>query len=152
MLGFLRRFQQRGADAAFDEDPEIQQELQDATARVKAAEEAGALPVLETQHRAIGADVCHLAVPASMPDRADTFGKLFLTNRRVVFAGPSPVTMTIGRVIRTDRQQRDVVIVAGGDLLRFRCNSFGDAMLAVWMLDRLTRPSSPSPSHRKLED
>ena len=111
--------------------------MQDGLERIRQAEAAGALPVLETQHRAIGGDVCHLAVPASMPDRADAFGKFFLTDKRVIFAGPSPVAMGIGRVIKATRDQRDVVIVAGGDLLRFRCNSFGDAMLAVWMIDRI---------------
>lgn len=144
MFGFLRRFQQRGADASLEDDPEIQEELDEAHERVRLAEASGTLPVLETQHRAIGQDICHLAVPASMPDRADAFGKLFLTNRRIVFAGPAPVAIGVGRVIKADRQQRDVVIVAGGDMLRFRCNSFGDAMLAVWMLDRLKRsPASP---------
>lgn len=141
MFGFLRRFQQRGADASLEDDPEIQEELDDAHARVRLADAAGTLPVLETQHRAIGQDICHFAVPASMPDRTDAFGKLFLTNRRVVFAGAAPVAIGIGRVIKADRQQRDVVIVAGGDVHRFRCNSFGDAMLAVWMLDRLKRAS-----------
>lgn len=144
MFGFLRRFRQRGADVSIEDDPEIQEELDEAHARVRLADAAGALPVLETQHRAIGQDVCHLAVPASMPDRADAFGKLFLTNRRIVFAGAAPVAVGVGRVIKADRQQRDVVIVAGGDRLRFRCNSFGDAMLAVWMIDRLKRsPASP---------
>ncbi len=144
VLGFLRRFRQGGADSSVEEDPEILEEMNDGLARVQAAEAAGALPVLETQHRAIGADVCHLAVPASMPDRADTYGKLFLTDRRIVFAGPSPASVGLGRVIKVDRQQRDVVIIAGGDLLRFRCNSFGDAMLAVWMLERLKRPAPPA--------
>ena len=137
MFGFLRRFRQRGADVGIDDDPEIQEELDEGHARVRLAEAAGALPVLETQHRAIGQDICHLAVPASMPDRADAFGKFFLTDKRVIFAGPSPVAMGIGRVIKATRDQRDVVIVAGGDLLRFRCNSFGDAMLAVWIIDRI---------------
>ena len=140
MRGFIRRLLQRGTDVSIDDDPEIQEEMNDGLERVRLAEAAGALPVLETQHRAIGGDVCHLAVPASMPDRADAFGKLFVTDRRVIFAGPSPVSLGLGRVIKADRQQRDVVIVAGGDgLLRFRCNSFGDAMIAVWMLDRLRK-------------
>ena len=137
MFDFFRRLRQQRADPSIDEDPEIQEEMQDGLERIRQAEAAGALPVLETQHRAIGGDVCHLAVPASMPDRADAFGKFFLTDKRVIFAGPSPVAMGIGRVVKATRDQRDVVIVAGGDLLRFRCNSFGDAMLAVWIIDRI---------------
>jgi len=105
---------------------------------IQRAEAAGVVPVLETQHRAIGGDICHLAIPASMPDRADAYGKLFVTNRRVIFAGGAAVTVGLGRIIKTDRQHRDIVLVSGGEgLLRFRCNSFGDAMLAVWMLERL---------------
>jgi hypothetical protein len=137
---FLRRFLQRGADASIELDPEIQDELNDGLERVRRAEAAGALPVLVTQHRAIGADACHLAVPASMPDRDDAPGKLFVTDRRVIFAGPSPVTLGVGRILAAERRQRDVVIAAGASgRLCFRCNSFGDAMLAVWMLDRLRK-------------
>lgn len=104
---------------------------------MKAAEAAGALPVLETQHRAVGPDVCHFAVPASMPDR-DVFGKLFVTSRRVIFSGPSSIALGLGRIATFDADHRDVVIRAGGEgPLRFRCNSFGDAMMAVWILSRL---------------
>lgn len=121
---------------------EIRQEMDAGVAIVRRAEEAGALPVLETQHRAIGSDRCHLAVPVSRPDQADAFGKLFVTNRRVIFSGPSPAAIGIGHVITADRHERDIVIVAGGaGVLRFRCNSFGDAMLAIWILDRLRKAS-----------
>ena len=139
MFDLFRRFRKGGEDPSIEEDPEIQAEMQDGLERVRQAEAADALPVLETQHRAIGTDVCHLAVPASMPDRADAFGKFFLTDKRVVFAGPAPVTAGLGRVIKATRDERDVVIIAGGDLLRFRCNSYGDAMMAIWILDRLKR-------------
>ena len=140
MLGFLRRFRQRGVDTSFEDDPEIQEEHREGLERVRQAEAAGALPVLETQHRAIGPDICHFAVPASMPDGADAFGKLFVTDRRLIFAGPSPVTLGLGRVIKADRHERDIIVVPGGGApLRFRCNSFGDAMLGVWLLDRLRR-------------
>ena len=135
MFGFLTRL--TGGDAPPDDDPEIQQEMADGLEALRQAEAADALPVLDTQHRAIGADVCHLAVPASMPDRSDAFGKLFVTDRRVVFASGASVNLGVGRIVKVDRQQRDVVIVSAGDLLRFRCNSFGDALLAVWMIQQL---------------
>ena len=143
MFGFLKRLA-GGGDAAPDEDPEVQQEMADGVDAVRQAEAAGKLPVLETQHRAIGADVCHLAVPASMPERSDAFGKLFVTDRRVVFAGGASVNLGIGRIVKVERQHRDVVMVSAGDLLRFRCNSFGDAMLAVWMIQRLKSPAEPA--------
>ena len=140
MFGFLKRLTGDG-DAPPDDDPEIQQEMADGLEALRQADAAGALPVLDTQHRAIGADICHLAVPASMPDRSDAFGKLFVTDRRVIFAGGASVTLGVGRILKVDRQQRDVVIVSAGDLLRFRCNSFGDARLAVWMIQRLKSPA-----------
>ena len=137
MFGFLKRLKPGGAPPPED-DPEIQQEMADGLEAVRRAEQAGSLPVLETQHRAIGTDACHLAVPASMPDKSDAFGKLFVTERRVLFAGGASVSLGIGRIVKVDRHQRDVVLISGGDgLVRFRCNSFGDAMLAVWMIERL---------------
>jgi hypothetical protein len=137
VFGFLKRLKPGGAPPPED-DPEILQEMEDGLDAVRQAEAAGALPVLETQHRAIGTDTCHLAVPASLPDNSDAFGKLFVTDRRIVFAGGASITLGIGRIVKVDRHQRDVVIISGGDgLLRFRCNSFGDAMLAVWMIERL---------------
>ena len=137
MFGFLKRLKP-GGGAPPDDDPEIQLEMAEGLDAVRRAEEAGALPVLETQHRVIGADACHLAVPASMPDKSDAFGKLFVTDRRVLFAGGASVSLGIGRIVKVDRHQRDVVLISGGDgLVRFRCNSFGDAMLAVWMIARL---------------
>ena len=140
MLGFFRRLTQRGADASIEDDPEIVQEMDEGLEAVRRAEAAGSLPVLDTQHRAIGSDACHLAVPVSRPDEADAFGKLFITNRRVIFSGPSPVSLGLGHIIKADRQQRDVVIVSGSaGLLRFRCNSFGDAMMAAWLLDKLRK-------------
>lgn len=140
MFGFLKRLKP-GGGAPPEDDPEIQQEMADGLEAVERADRAGALPVLETQHRAIGADTCHLAVPASMPDRSDASGKLFVTDRRVVFAGGASLSLGIGRIAKVDRHLRDVVLVSGSDgLVRFRCNCFGDAMLAVWMLERLRQP------------
>ena len=136
MFGFLKRLTSGGAPP--DDDPESQQEMDDALAALREAEAAGALPILETQHRAIGTDTCHMAVPASLPDQSDAFGKFFITDRRVVFAGGASIAIGLGRIVKVDRQVRDVVIISGGEgLHRFRCNSFTDAMLAVWMLDRL---------------
>lgn len=137
MLGFLRRFRQRGADSSFEDDPEIQEEREDARRRVREAEAGGALPVLETQHRAIGADLCHFAAPASMPDR-DVFGKLFVTSRRLIFSGGSSIALGLGRIAAFEVEDRDLVVrPGGGEPLRFRCNSFGDAAMAAWILDRL---------------
>jgi hypothetical protein len=140
MFEFLRRLGKQGSSP--EDDAELQQEMQDemdtGAGMVQQLEAAGTVPVLETQHRAIGTDTCHAAVPASMPDRADAYGKLFLTNRRVIFSGSAPLAVGLGRIIKAERQQRDVVIVSGGEgVLRFRCNSFGDAMTVLWILERL---------------
>lgn len=140
MFEFLRRLGKQGSSP--EDDAELQREMQEemeaGAEMVRALEAAGDVPVLETQHRAIGPDTCHAAVPASMPDQADAYGKLFLTNRRVIFSGSAPAVVGLGRIIKAERQQRDVVIVSGGEgVLRFRCNSFGDAMSVLWILERL---------------
>lgn len=132
-----------GTSVSAEDDAELREELAEGEARVRAVSAAGVLPVLDTQHRAIGADVCHLAVPASRPDAGDAPGKLFVTNRRVIFSGAPPVSLSIGSIVSAAREVRDVTIIARGDASCFRCNSFGDAMLAVWLIDRLRKgPSS----------
>lgn len=99
---------------------------------------AGAIPVLETQHRVIGTDACHYMAPVSAPDHGDAIGKLFLTNHRVIFAGGASIAWPWHRVRRVTRHERDVIFEGGDTLaLRLRCNSFADALAGAALGERL---------------
>jgi len=99
---------------------------------------AAALPVLDTQHRVIGSDACHFMAPVSAPDHGDAIGKLFLTSQRVIFAGGASIAWPWHRVRRVTRHERDVLFEGGDTLaLRLRCNSYGDALAANAIGERL---------------
>jgi hypothetical protein len=99
---------------------------------------SAALPVLDTQHRVIGSDACHFMAPVSAPDHGDAIGKLFLTSQRVIFAGGASIAWPWHRVRRVARHERDVLFEGGDTLaLRLRCNSYGDALAAAAIGDRL---------------
>jgi hypothetical protein len=105
---------------------------------------AASLPVLETQHRVIGADRCHFAVPATLLLDVSVPGKLFLTSNRAIFAGGRVQTWPWHRLRDVARQGRDITLVmAGADaVVRLQCNSFGDAMTARHLALRLTKRQS----------
>ena len=109
---------------------------------------AGDLPRLATQHRVIGDDVCHLIAPASLPDRPDGAGKLFLTERRLVFAsGGTPLAWPWHRLVSVTRVERDVVAqTAGAGVVLIRCNTYGDALVAVHLAGRLRAAARPAAS------
>ena len=122
------------------DERERQQEMLDALERLCALTGTGSLPVLDTQHRVIGTDVCHFMAPVSAPDHGDAAGKLFLTSERVIFAGGASIAWPWHRVRRAARHERDVVFEGGDALtLRLRCNCYGDAAVAVVLSERLAR-------------
>jgi len=122
------------------DERERQEEALEALMRLCDAQETGTLPVLDTQHRVIGSDVCHFMAPVSAPDHGDASGKLFLTSQRVIFAGGASIAWPWHRVRRAIRHDRDVVF-EGGDalMLRLRCNTYGDAAMAAMLSERLSR-------------
>jgi hypothetical protein len=126
-----------GAD---DEDIEIEREMLDGLqdlVKLSAAIRESGLPVIETGHRAIGADICHFTAPASMPDEnGQPSGRVLLTDRRLVFVGGARgPAIPWHAVNRTLLAERDLVLVRGdGDRLhRFRCNSFSEAFRAAFL-------------------
>ena len=117
-----------------------QEEMLDAVERLCDVSAAEALPVLETQHRVIGTDICHFMAPVSAPDHGDAVGKLFLTSQRIIFAGGASIAWPWHRVRRATRHDRDVVFEGGDALtLRLRCNTYGDAAMAAALAERLSR-------------
>lgn len=99
------------------------------------------LPALVTQHRVIGTDTCHLVAPAGLVDQGNTPGKLFITSRRVLFAGGRAVAWPWHRVHTVTRHGRDLLVhVAGAvEVLHIRCNTYGDALAARYLATRLMR-------------
>jgi hypothetical protein len=109
------------------------------------------LPIVDTQHRALGADRCHLWTPAFLTDKVDAAGKLFLTNARLVFIGGGVIAVPWSAVHKVTRDGRDLVAVvpARNIAFRLRCNTYGEAlrasfvagMLAAEHRARRTRPT-----------
>jgi hypothetical protein len=124
--------------AVVDDDLEVEQEMLQALRDVLAlaADLArGALPLIDTSHRAAAGERCHFSAPVSMPDDpAQPTGRLLLTSGRAAFAGGTrtpPLPWHAARqVVRTGR---DLILVRSGaaDGLRFRCNTFSDAVCAA---------------------
>ncbi len=108
--------------------------------------EAGPMPVIETQHRVIGADACHFFAPVSCADQADAPGKIFVTARRLVFAGGSVRAWSWHTVRALVRSERDLLVEAnsGARPAAFRCNTYGDALVAQYLGTRLMAASRPS--------
>jgi hypothetical protein len=65
---------------------ELQEEMIDGLEGVLALVREPALPVIATQHRVIGQEVCHFIAPVSLIEEVDASGKLFATADRLVFA------------------------------------------------------------------
>jgi hypothetical protein len=129
-----------------DDDTEIEREMLEgleALLTLKASMDDGALPVVETGHRIVGSDRCHFSAPVSRADDpAQPTGRLFLTERRAVFAGgPSAVTMAWHGVAEVLHSDREIVLVRldRETFHRFRCNSFSDAMCGAFIGRRLSR-------------
>jgi hypothetical protein len=98
------------------------------------------LPVISTQHRAIGQDVCHFIAPVSLGIEGGGAGKIFLTSTRLVFVGGRLRSWPWHRVRKITRAGRSLIIVIAGegeDLL-LQCNTYGEALAARHLMGRLT--------------
>jgi hypothetical protein len=132
-----------------EEEIEIEREMLAGLEQLLALHDtvAAGLPIVQTGHRVVGADVCHFTAPASMPDEpSQPSGRLILTSDRAIFAGGAKATTmpwhAIGEVLH---QERDLVLVRHGreTFHRFRCNVFADALSATYLAQRLAA------SHRR---
>jgi hypothetical protein len=88
------------------------------------------LPVVEHQHKALGDDRCHFVASVFLAsDGSDRTGRLFLTDRRMLFLSTPMVSLSWGSIASIEADARDLVVVSTsrGVAHRFRCNSFSDA-------------------------
>lgn len=133
--------QARQRSAAGD-DVEIEEEMIEAARRAIALEhdiDSTGLPVLATTHRVVGADACHFSAPASLvDDPAQPSGRLLLTTTRGIFVGgPTLIQIPWHSVRDAKDHDRDIRVVRAGDMIQFRCNTYGDAIAGALIARRL---------------
>jgi hypothetical protein len=118
---------------------ELQEEMIDGLERLLALAREPALPVVATQHRVIGNEVCHFIAPVSLIEEVDAGGKLFATSERLVFAAGTVRQWPWHALAAITRVERDVVIDLRGRpaAARLRANTYGDAMLLLALSERL---------------
>jgi hypothetical protein len=138
-------------ESPLSDDLELEHEMVDALRQLvdlTAALDGARPPVIETAHRLVGHDLCHFSAPVSIPDDpAQPTGRLLLTSTRAAFAGGGRVPALAWHAIRDVLQvDRDVLFVRGeADAgVRFRCNSFADAVcgaaIARYLVRQARRP------------
>lgn len=92
------------------------------------------LPIVDTGHRVVGLDACHFSEPVSIPDDpAQPSGRLLLTSTRAVFVGGRLIGIPWHAARQVAHADRDVLLVrvSADEAIRFRCNSYGDALRAA---------------------
>lgn len=136
-----------GADAAHADEAERQQEMIDGLRSLQQLAALPALPVVVTQHRVIGSDVCYRVAPVTLAGEAGAVGKLFLTSARLIFAAGAVTAFPWHRVREVVRRDRDVIVTAtGGAALHVRANNYADALAVCFLAGRLKAGSGVSPS------
>lgn len=146
----IRGFQAR-ADALIltEEDSALELEMLDGLrelAELVGAVERDGLPLLETQHRVLTGEPCRFSAPATRVEGADgASGRLFFTDRRVVFLAGSVTGVSWSSIVRLVRDGRDLALTAPPRQLLFRLNTFADAFKAAWLADRLSRNLRKTP-------
>ena len=131
-----------------DEDVELEIEMLHGAADLLYLQDevrAQGLPVIAHQHKALGAERCHFLASASLVGAdGDRSGRLFMTERRIVFLAAPLVALPWSGVTTVADEGRDLLVAGparpGG--LRFRCNSISDARRGGWLSDRLRRNGS----------
>jgi hypothetical protein len=128
-----------GPASAAPDEAERQEEMLAGLRDLAAVSGGTTLPTIETQHRVIGADRCHLIAPVSLGAEAGAAGKLFLTSARLVFVGGRPTAWPWHRVRRVTRAGRDLIVIVTGEPepLVLRCNTFGEALVGHYMAEKL---------------
>jgi hypothetical protein len=118
---------------------ECQEEMLEGLEQLQALIEAPALPVVVTQHRVIGNEVCHFLAPASLIGDVDAAGKLFATAARLVFAAGGVRQWPWHAITAVTRVERDAVLGVRGqpEAARLRLNTYGDALQIVALAERL---------------
>ncbi|HEY8550178.1 MAG TPA: hypothetical protein VIL35_09505 [Vicinamibacterales bacterium] len=94
------------------------------------------LPVVAHQHKALGADRCHLIASATLlAGEHGRPGRLFVTEHRLVFLASPMLAVPWNGVHRVEQSGRDVIVAATrGATFRFRFGSFADTRKVRWLV------------------
>ncbi|HEY3381348.1 MAG TPA: hypothetical protein VGK32_06235 [Vicinamibacterales bacterium] len=122
-----------------DLELEMVEGLIELAALKSSVEAGGALPVVATTHRAVDGDICHMIATASRPDvTGDAGGRLFLTDRRIVYLGTPGLNIGWPHVVEGRDADRDFTVrLRTGQTHTFRCNSYADTVRAAWLAGRM---------------
>lgn len=117
------------------------------TLRAGSAVGAG-LPELATNHRAVAGEPCRFVAPVSRPDAPnDPGGKLFFTDRRIVYLGSPSLTISWAHVAAVRDADRDLIVRARPDVVRtFRCNSYVDTLRGAYIASVLVAAAHHPPA------
>lgn len=132
-----------------DDDVALELEMVDGLLEVvalkKAADEGAPLPAIATTHRALAGETCRFAAPVSRPDSPDDpGGKLFFTDRRIVYLGSPSLTIVWGHVAEVVDADRDLLVHVRPDTVRaFRCNSYVDTLRGAWIASQILQARVP---------
>ncbi len=117
-----------------EDDVALELEIIEGLLEVIALRKSGP-PAIPTNHRALAGEPCRFVAPASRPDSpTDPGGKLFFTDRRIVYLGSPTLTMSWAHVAAVTDHDRDLVVRVRPDSLRtFRCNSYVDTLRGAYI-------------------
>ncbi|HEX2445375.1 MAG TPA: hypothetical protein VHJ77_15630 [Vicinamibacterales bacterium] len=139
----LARLEARALELGLSEDDaplevEMLDGLRELAGFTKFVERHG-FPVVETQHRVLTGERCRFSAPATRLGGAENApGRLFLTDGRAVFLGPSVSAISWLSIAGVDRGGRDLVFATPAQRHQFCMNTFADALKAAWLSDRLS--------------
>ena len=136
------RLEARAVELGLSEDDNpLEVELLDGLRELAAfsnSVERDGFPLIETQHRVLTGERCRFSAPATRVDGAQgASGRLFLTDGRAVFVGPSVSAVSWSSIASVDRGGRDLVFATPARRHRFSMNTFADALKAAWLSGRL---------------
>lgn len=137
-LDALRRHLDEAAPAGGDVEIELEMlEALSELQRLHADVDAGVIPLVETQHRAVGTEPCHFTAPVSLPDDpGHAYGRLLITPTRAIFVGAGRTLATAWHAVHDIlRLDRDVALLRPdrSAAVQFRFNTYTDAVTTAFL-------------------
>ena len=134
-------------------DEEIAEELESIRAALEGlalrdALRAGEWPLAASPDPLPTGEACHIVLPVRFGRRrADQFGHLVLTSRRLRFRGALDVGVAWSEVQSVGRESRDVIVALRDSrrLLRFSCHSVPESIRAAVIAQHLARLAASPP-------